>query len=106
MCARLNSLGGDIPALASIREIIKFFVSKNGIKFEAGLETSIDMFPRTCSLNGARQQEALNYDPLQPSIIQASMSPKVGDFKGVCGDPLQRIVSGCDVNYRFSPSKL
>lgn len=36
-------------------------------------------------------------------IIQASMSPKVGDFKGVCGDPRNGLLSGCDVNYRFLP---
>lgn len=45
MCARLNSLGGDYTRSSLIREIIAFFVSKNGMKlFEAGVETSIDMF--------------------------------------------------------------
>lgn len=45
MCARLNSLGGDYTRSSLIREIIGFFVSKNGMKiFEAGVETSIDMF--------------------------------------------------------------
>lgn len=45
MCARLNQLGGDYTRSSLIREIIGFFVSKNGMKFfEAGLETSIDMF--------------------------------------------------------------
>lgn len=45
MCNRLNSLGGDYTRSSLIREIIGFFVSKNGMKiFEAGVETSIDMF--------------------------------------------------------------
>ena len=45
MCNRLNSLGGDYTRSSLIREIIGFFVSKNGIKlFEAGLETSLDLF--------------------------------------------------------------
>ena len=45
MCARLNALGGDYTRSSLIREIIGFFVSKNGMKlFEAGLETSLDMF--------------------------------------------------------------
>ena len=45
-------------------------------------------------------------NPCNLSIIQASMSPKVGDFKGVCGDPRNELLSGCDVNYRlFPPSR-
>jgi len=45
MCDRLNSLGGEYTRSSLIREIIGFFVSKNGIKiFEAGVETSLDMF--------------------------------------------------------------
>ena len=56
MCARLNSLGGDYTRSSLIREIIKFFVSKNGIKlFEAGLETSIDMFKELLPEFGAMQ---------------------------------------------------
>lgn len=45
MCDRLNSLGGEYTRSSLIREIIGFFVSKNGMKFfEAGVETSLDMF--------------------------------------------------------------
>lgn len=56
MCARLNSLGGDYTRSSLIREIIGFFVSKNGIKlFEAGLETSIDMFKELLPEFGAMQ---------------------------------------------------
>jgi hypothetical protein len=45
MCNRLNSLGGDYTRSSLIREIIAFFVSKNGMKlFETGVETSLDMF--------------------------------------------------------------
>jgi len=40
-------------------------------------------------------------NPSNHAIIQASMSPKVGDFKGVCGDPRNGLLSGCGVNYRF-----
>lgn len=40
-------------------------------------------------------------NPCNHSIIQASMPPKVGGFKGVCGDLRNGFLSGCGVNYRF-----
>lgn len=45
MVARLNTLGGAYTRSSLLREIIKFFVSKNGMRlFETGLETTLDMF--------------------------------------------------------------
>jgi len=45
MVAHLNAIGGEYTRSSLVREIIAFFVSKNGLKlFEAGLETSLDLF--------------------------------------------------------------
>ena len=45
MTERLNSLGASYTRSSLVREIIAFFVSKNGMKlFEAGLENSLDLF--------------------------------------------------------------
>lgn len=45
MVTHLNAIGGEYTRSSLVREIIAFFVSKNGLKlFEAGLETSLDLF--------------------------------------------------------------
>lgn len=45
MVSHLNAIGGEFTRSSLVREIIGFFVSKNGMKiFEAGVEASLDLF--------------------------------------------------------------